>query len=296
MRALLKRFKSLRFPPYRFTAYSSKIAPPQSEPLFSFSVDSIRIVPFNKTLEESKSFATTTTNMDVLSLREMLPYLSTHRNSTMVIHIPVQLTLSNQFRKFVHDLVLLHTLGIRLVLVADCEDRVREYLKKENISYALQDDIRVVTDDSIMYDMIAAQEVRSTIEQQLSRTFMSKGQVRGTAKMTVSSGNFVMAQPKGLQDGEDFELTGVVRSIDRDRIMDNLKRGDIVILSHMAHSHQGLTYSCDSVTLAEACAARLSAEKLIFLHEGEQLQNIETGERVDLPLRSAVVGFSKSLA
>jgi amino-acid N-acetyltransferase len=136
--------------------------------------------------------------------------------------------------------------------------------------------------------MIAAQEVRSTIEQQLSRTFMSKGQIRGTAKMKVSSGNFVMAQPKGLQNGEDFEYTGIVRSIDKDVIMDNLKRGDIVLLSHMAHSHQGLTYSCDSISLAETCAARLGAEKLIFLHEGEHLENVETGERIDLPLRSAV--------
>ena len=101
-------------------------------------------------------------------------------------------------------------------------------------------------------------------------------------------GNFVMAQPKGLQNGEDFEYTGIVRSIDKDVIMDNLKRGDIVLLSHMAHSHQGLTYSCDSISLAETCAARLGAEKLIFLHEGEHLENVETGERIDLPLRSAV--------
>jgi len=269
--------------------FSTKTVTPQAEPLFSFSVDSIRIVRFDETKESMTAKMTTTnTNMDVLSLREMLPYLSTHRNSTMVIHIPVKLTLSHQFRKFVHDLVLLHTLGIRLVLVADCEDRVREYLTKENISYTVQSDTRVVTEESIMYDMIAAQEVRSTIEQQLSRTFMSKGQVRGTAKMKVSSGNFVMAQPKGLQDGEDFQLTGIVRSIDKDVIMDNLKRGDIVLLSHMAHSHQGFTYACDSIALAETCAARLGAEKLIFLHEGEQLQNIETGERIDLPLRSAV--------
>ena len=267
--------------------FSTKVIP-RAEPLVSSSLESIRIVKFDQSKEESATKSTLNYNMDVLSLREMLPYLSTHRNSTMVIHVPVQLTLSDQFRKFVHDLVLLHTLGIRLVLVADCEDRVREFLSKENIAYTIQDDTRIVTKDSILYDMIAAQEVRSTIEQQLSRTFMSKGQIRGTAKMKVSSGNFVMAQPKGLQNGEDFEYTGIVRSIDKEVIMDNLKRGDIVLLSHMAHSHQGLTYSCDSISLAETCAARLGAEKLIFLHEGEHLENVETGERIDLPLRSAV--------
>ena len=30
--------------------------------------------------------------------------------------------------------------------------------------------------------------------------------IEGTAKMKVSSGNFVMAQPKGLQNGEDFGI------------------------------------------------------------------------------------------
>ena len=280
------RHVSSRSIPYYF--FSTKVVtPPRVEPLVSSSLESTRIVKFDES-KETTTPKTLNVNMDVLSLREMLPYLSTHRNSTMVIHVPVKLTLSKQFRKFVHDLVLLHTLGIRLVLVADCEDRVREYLTKENITYTVQDDARIVTKDSILYDMIAAQEVRSTIEQQLSRTFMSKGQVRGTAKMKVSSGNFVMAQPKGLQNGEDFEFTGIVRSVDKEVIMDNLRRGDIVLLSHMAHSHQGLTYSCDSIALAETCAVRLGAEKLIFLHEGEQLQNSETGERIDLPLRSAV--------
>ena len=97
--------RRLSRPLTRMIPFSTKVIP-RAEPLVSSSLESIRIVKFDQSKEIHDVIALNY-NMDVLSLREMLPYLSTHRNSTMVIHVPVQLTLSDQFRKFVHDLVLL---------------------------------------------------------------------------------------------------------------------------------------------------------------------------------------------
>lgn len=296
---------------------SSSPSTPQTEPLFAVAPESIEIVPFGNPTSSIMSSSTakrgfhdqlldhprpllprrpdavrssslSNEDVNVRSVREMLPYLSKHRGSTLVVHVPHTLTRSRrEFGQFVQDLVLIHTLGVRLVLVLDCESRVRELLDENGVTWRVRDGERVASTDSVTWDMVAAQEVRMAIEQQLSKTHMSKGKVKTASDVRVISGNFVRAQPKGLSDGEDFDLTGIVRSIDRVRISEILKQGDIVLLGHMAHSNQGVTYACNSISLAEACAVKIGADKLVYLHEGESLRSEESGERVDLHLDSA---------
>eukprot|EP00940_MAST-03C_sp_MAST-3C-sp2_P003389 g3389.t1 len=262
------------------------------EPLFSVKPSSIRIVPFDTKKVESESIDTSLqisseVSSNVLGLREMLPYLSTHRGVTIVVHIPVKLTLSSNLSRFVGDLVLLHTLGIRLVLVLDCEHRVQELLEENNVPFRFHNGTRVVDEAGMKWDMIAAQEARAAVERELSKTFMTKGNVKSPSRVQFVSGNFVSLQQSGLQDGIDLELSGTVRSVDRKRISKTLEDGDIVILGHVAHSTQGVTRFCDSISLASQCATKIRADKLVYLTDGESLENRDNGEKIDLQLQTA---------
>ena len=98
---------------------------------------------------------------DVIAMREMLPYMANHKGRVFVIHVPAKLTDSKQFRRFVKDLALLHTLGIRLVLVIDCEERVLELLADGGITPTFHRDTRIVCAESIKWDQFAAQQASS---------------------------------------------------------------------------------------------------------------------------------------
>lgn len=49
-------------------------------------------------------------------LRHATPYINSHRDCTFVIMLPGEAIEDGNFGNIVHDLVLLHSLGVRLVL------------------------------------------------------------------------------------------------------------------------------------------------------------------------------------
>ncbi|MCQ4034148.1 amino-acid N-acetyltransferase, partial [Klebsiella pneumoniae] len=50
-------------------------------------------------------------------LRDSSPYINSHRDRTFVVMLPGDGLEHANFANIVHDLVLLHSLGVRLVLV-----------------------------------------------------------------------------------------------------------------------------------------------------------------------------------
>ena len=50
-------------------------------------------------------------------LRDSSPYINSHRDRTFVVMLPGDGVEHANFANIVHDLVLLHSLGVRLVLV-----------------------------------------------------------------------------------------------------------------------------------------------------------------------------------
>ncbi|MDG2609581.1 amino-acid N-acetyltransferase, partial [Vibrio parahaemolyticus] len=82
-------------------------------------------------------------------------------------------------------------------------------------------------------------------------------------QLNVVSGNFVIAQPLGVDDGVDYCHSGRIRRIDTDAIHRTLDQGSIVLLGPIASSVTGECFNLLSEEVATQLAIKLGADKLI---------------------------------
>ncbi|MFZ6043981.1 amino-acid N-acetyltransferase, partial [Vibrio natriegens] len=83
------------------------------------------------------------------------------------------------------------------------------------------------------------------------------------AQIHVISGNFIIAQPLGVDDGIDYAHSGKVRRIDIDAIHRQLDQDAIVLMGPIASSVTGECFNLTSEEIATQLAIKLNADKLI---------------------------------
>ena len=83
------------------------------------------------------------------------------------------------------------------------------------------------------------------------------------AQLNVISGNFIIAQPIGVDDGVDYCHSGKIRRIDIDGIRRQLHQRAIVLIGPVASSVTGESFNLTSEEIATQLAIKLKAEKLI---------------------------------
>ena len=87
------------------------------------------------------------------------------------------------------------------------------------------------------------------------------------SRISVISGNFIIARPVGIVDGTDFMHTGLVRKVDSESIAHSLLNNKIVLMSPLGFSPTGQAFNLAYEDVATATAIALRADKLIFLTE-----------------------------
>lgn len=83
------------------------------------------------------------------------------------------------------------------------------------------------------------------------------------AHINVVSGNFIIAQPLGVDDGIDYCHSGRIRRIDEDAIHRQLDSNAIVLIGPVAVSVTGESFNLTSEEVATQLAIKLKAEKMI---------------------------------
>ncbi|KAF1794882.1 Acyl-CoA N-acyltransferase [Phytophthora cactorum] len=193
--------------------------------------------------------------------RDMSPYINFHRGTTMVIHLPGQLVESNLFGAVMHDIALLNTFGVKLVLVAGSRPQLNRQLSLRKLSQRFDCGMRITGPMELQCAMDAAGSVRFQIESYLGEE----------STINIASGNFITAQPVGVRGGVDFKNTGEMRRLNVDKVRAALDDGDIVLISSIGYSASGEVFNCLSEQVASKCAIQLESAKLIFMHNGEEL-------------------------
>ncbi len=191
-----------------------------------------------------------------------------HRGRTFVIYLGNGALESSQLQNLIHDLALLHLLGVRLILVHATRNAIEAELLRQQVDSHLHRGVRV-TDQTVMAvvrDVVAAQ--RLTLESKLSMG-LPDSPMRG-ARLRLISGNFVTARPLGIVDGIDFQFTGAVRRLDAAAIIAALDEQAIVLLSPLGFSPTGEVFNLSADELASAAAIAIGADKLIVMdtHSG----------------------------
>ncbi|MCH7337327.1 amino-acid N-acetyltransferase [Acinetobacter sp. NIPH 2699] len=221
----------------------------------------------NQLTETSQS----TTQDYVHWFRHSAPYINAHRHKTFVLMFSGEAVQHQNFQHIIHDIALLHSLGIRLILVYGARPQINQNLFERKIETPFHHNRRVTTRESLPAVMNAVGSIRLEIEALLSMG-LANSPMYG-ARIDVVSGNFVTAKPYGIRDGVDFQLTGEVRSIDTDAIQRHLDNHNIVLLGPTGYSTTGEVFNLLAEEVATKTATALNADKLIFLGEKQGLMN-----------------------
>ncbi len=195
-------------------------------------------------------------------LRHASPYINAHRDCTFVVMLPGEGVAHANFGNIVHDLVLLHSLGVRLVLVHGSRPQIEARLANNGLTPRYHRDLRITDSPTLDCVIDAVGQLRIAIEARLSMD-MARSPMQGS-RMRVTSGNFVTARPIGVVDGVDYHHTGEVRRIDRKGINRQLDERSIVLLSPLGYSPTGEIFNLACEDVATRAAIDLDADKLLL--------------------------------
>lgn len=209
--------------------------------------------------------------------RQAGPYINAHRGKTFIVCFGGEALLDDGFSSLIHDFSLLHSLGVKLVLVHGARPQIEARLNAaqpgKQLEYHYVDGLRITDEYALPYVKEAIGSTRIRIEALLSMG-LANSPMAG-ARIQVASGNFVTARPLGVHDGVDYCFTGAVRRIDYRLMQSWLEHGAIILLSPLGYSPTGEVFNLNAEEVATAAAGALSADKLLLLYEGADLTDDE---------------------
>lgn len=197
--------------------------------------------------------------------RNSAPYINAHRGRTFVIVIPGEAALHPNFPNIVHDIALLHSLGVRLVLIHGARPQIARRLEAAGLESAFHQGVRITDGEVLNHVKDAAGQLRLDIEALLSMG-LPNSPMQG-ASIRVSSGNFIVARPIGILDGIDYQHTGRVRRIDERAARLQLEAGFILLLSPLGYSPTGEMFNLALEDIAVQAASAVGADKLLLFGE-----------------------------
>lgn len=203
--------------------------------------------------------------------RSVAPYIHAFGGRTFVIAFGGEVVNEKQFIALSHDLNLLASLEVRLVLVHGARPQIEERLKRAKIETQLVNGLRVTDHDTMQAVKEANGAVRVEIEAQLSMGLVNSPMAGSDIR--VASGNFVTAKPLGVRNGVDLQHTGEVRKINVSAIRSRLEDGEMVLLSPLGYSPTGEAFNLTLEDVAVSAAIALDADKLIFLMDSQGVHN-----------------------
>ncbi len=203
----------------------------------------------------------------VAALRGAAPYVHAHHGKTVVIVVPGEVCARADTDRLIGDIALLHSLGVRLVLVHGARPQIEEHLRLQGVPSRFEGDLRVTDAAAMRAVKAAVGDLRMDLEARLSASRSLT--VRQETQLRVVGGTWVTARPVGVRGGVDHGLTGEVRRVDIAQIRGALASGQVVLLSPIGYSPTGETFNLRNADIAEAVAIGLGADKLIFVLESE---------------------------
>lgn len=194
-------------------------------------------------------------------LNEALPYIQAYNGKTIVVKYGGNAMISENLRRAVlSDIVLLHMVGIRVVVVHGGGPEISAMLKQIGKEGVFVAGLRY-TDPETM-DIVQQVLCGKVNKDLVSLIDEYGGRAMGLCGM---DGRMIEAVKK-TDDGNDYGLVGNITKINTAPITDVLSAGYIPVISTVAAGADGeKCYNINADTAAAQIAAALGAEKLIIL-------------------------------
>lgn len=205
-------------------------------------------------------------------VRQAAPYIHAFRGKTFVIAFGGEVLETAEGKRpqsIIHDIALLDSMGIRLVLVHGARPQIDAEMRSRGLEPRFHDGLRITDADALECVKRAMGVTRIEIE-----ALLSQGQANtpmAGAFLRVTGGNFITARPVGVVDGIDHQYTGAVRKVIAEEIQGDLAQENVVLITPIAASPTGEIFNLAWEEVAEAVAVAIQADKLIFLSDGAGL-------------------------
>lgn len=193
--------------------------------------------------------------------RNSAPYINAHRQRTFVVMLGGEALANDNLRNIVHDFALLHSLGVRLVVVHGARVQIDAACAEAQLTSEFHQGRRITSDAQLPRVIAACGSLRAQLEALFSMG-LANSPMHG-AHISVCSGNFVSARPLGVIDGVDMQHTGTVRKVDTRSIARLLEQQQLVLLSPLGYSPSGEVFNLTAEEVAARVAVELNADKFI---------------------------------
>jgi len=197
--------------------------------------------------------------------RHISPYIHVHRGKTFVIMIPGDCIDQPTFPNIVSDIVTLHSLGIHLVVVHGARVQIDRQLKEAAIQSRFHQGSRITERDHLSHVLKAVGETRFQLEALFS-SGLPDSPMAG-AKIKIRSGNFITAKPQGIIDGVDHQMTGKVRSVDDQAILEIVQKDTLPLLSPLGYSITGEVFNLSFAEVGVSVASAIQADKVLIFND-----------------------------
>jgi acetylglutamate kinase len=204
------------------------------------------------------------------TLIEALPWLQRFTGSIVVVKYGGNAMINPELQAaFAADMVFLHYVGIKPVVVHGGGPQISSMLAKLNIASEFKGGLRVTTPE-------AADVVRMVLVGQVGRELVGLINNHGPFAVGMSGEDaqlFTAKRRWAEVEGErvDVGRVGDVASVNTAAVDDLIDAGRIPVVSTVALDHDGILYNLNADTAAAALAEALGAQKLIVLTDVEGL-------------------------
>jgi acetylglutamate kinase len=191
-------------------------------------------------------------------LAEALPYIQKYNGKTVVVKYGGNAMISEELRQAViSDIILLHLVGIRVVVVHGGGPEINDMLKKIGKESRFVDGLRY-TDEETMD--VVQQVLCGKVNKDLVATLNRMGG-RAIGLCGMDSG---LLQAEKLD--EKYGLVGSITKVNPGVVADCLENGYIPVVSTVAQGVDAdIAYNINADTAAAKLATALGAEKLVLL-------------------------------
>lgn len=195
--------------------------------------------------------------MKAKTIAEALPYIQLYRKKTIVIKYGGNAMINEELKEAVmHDLVLLSTVGIKVVLVHGGGPAINETLNKIGVESKFSNGLRVTDKETVdVVQMVLAGKVNKDLVCKIGNL---GGHAIGLSGM---DGNMIKCKPLDDEHGYVGEITDTNMDVIKEVLANNF----IPVISTIGYDENGNCYNINADTVAAQIAGDLKAAALISM-------------------------------
>lgn len=190
-------------------------------------------------------------------IAEALPHIQKYRKKTIVVKYGGNAMINDELKEAVmRDLVLLTTVGIKVVLVHGGGPAINKTLEKIGVESKFVDGLRVTDKETVdVVQMVLAGKVNKDLVCQIGNL---GGHAIGLSGM---DGNMIKCKPLDSEHGFVGEITETNMEVINEVLANNF----IPVISTIGYDEHGNCYNINADTVAAQIAGDLKAEALISM-------------------------------